>query len=361
MPCLLEYCISGTGTNYDGGYFSAGTYDGYDYYTGDTYTIYYSTGQTQWCLATSLGDPTCLLFGKSPCSSLCPDLCDELFGPGPCPSPTPTPTAACNIDFDGLFDCEVTVTPTVTPTMTPTVTPTVTPSSTNPCGGVALVVSGVTYTPTPTPTPTVTPTQSASILRPCNYNGLVIFNTLDDYIRCANSKQFRDCSSGFIYSTTDVVLNPTGGTPVVDYVYGATINGNGICVTYLGVVDNISGTDTVTLNIEYGPDCSPCLPIPSQTPTMTPTMTPTVTPSSTPSVCCEYVVTNLLFSANTFNTTNCSNGVPQTNNIGGNSIITIKSWTVPTGTNINVVFVDCPCITPTPTPTLTPTPSSTTP
>jgi hypothetical protein len=217
------------------------------------------------------------------------------------------------------------------------------------------VVSGVTYTPTPTPTPTVTPTQSADILRPCNYTGLVIFNTVDDYIRCSNSKQFRDCTSGFIYSTTNIVLNPTGGVPIIDYVYGATINGNDICVTYLGVVDNISGSDVVTLNIDYGIDCSSCLPIPSPTPTTTPTPTPTVTPSSTPSVCCEYDVTNLLFTANTFTTTNCSNGVPQTNNINGNSTITIKSWTVPNGTNINVVFVDCPCVTPTPTPSVTPT------
>jgi hypothetical protein len=365
MPCLLEYCISGTGSNYDGGYYSAGTYNGYGYYTGSSYTIYYSTGQTQWCLATSLGNPTCLLFGKSPCVSSCPDLCEDIFGPGPCPTPTPTPTAACSVDFDAIFDCEVTPTPTVTPTATPTLTPTPTPSSTNICGGVAISVSGITYTPTPTPTPTHTPTPSPEVTRPCNYTGLVVFNTIDDYIRCANSKQFRDCNSGFIYSTTDVVLNPTGGTPVVDYVYGATINGNEICVTYIGVAENISGSDVVSLDVEYGTDCSPCSPIPSPTPTITPTPTPTLTPTSTPAVCCEYTITNLLFTANTFNIVNCSNNQPEVIHINGGSTIIIKSTIVPYGNNINIVFNDCPCVTPTPTPTLTltntPTPSSTTP
>jgi hypothetical protein len=367
MPCLNEYCISGTGFNYDGTYFSAGTYDaGYDYFTGDTYTIYYSTGQTQWCLASTLGDPNCLLFGKSPCSSSCPDLCDEIFGPGPCPSPTPTPSVACAIDFDAIFDCEFIPTPTPTPTLTNTSTPTPTPSTTNICGGIGLDVSGVTYTPTPTPTPSITPTLTPEITRPCNYTGLVTFNTLDDYIICPNSKQFKNCSNGYIHSTTEIVLNPSGGTPVIGMVYGATVNDIDICVEYIGIVDNISGVDTVTLNSEYGlaseGGCLPCIPPVSPTPSPSPTTTPTLTPSATPQICCEYEITNLLFTANTFNIKNCSNNETQTITINAGSTITIKSLKVPVGNNINIVFIDCPCVTPTPTltntPTLTPTPSS---
>ena len=365
MSCLNEYCISGTYTSFDGTYYSAGTYDaGYDYYTGDTYTIYYSTGQTQWCLATTLGDPNCLLFGKSPCSSLCPDLCDDFFGAGICPSPTPSPTAPCSVDFDAIFDCEVTVTPSPTPSLTPTLTPTITPSSTNLCGGVAISVSGITYTPTPTPTNSLTPTPSPDVTRPCNYTGLVTFNTLDDYIVCPNSKQFKDCTNGYIYSTTDVVLNPTGGTPVVGMVYNADINEINVCVEYLGVVNNISGVDNVELLSELGlyneGGCVSCLPIPSPTLTPTPTPTPTLSPTLTPDVCCEYKVTNLLFSANTFNIKDCTTGGTVTLNINGGSTITVKSRKIPTGNNINIVFVDCPCVTPSPTPTLTltPTPSS---
>jgi hypothetical protein len=160
-----------------------------------------------------------------------------------------------------------------------------------------------------------------------------------------------------------VVLSPSGGIPTVGYVYSATINGNGVCVTYIGVAENISGSDVVTLNVEHGTNCSACLPIPTPTPTTTPTLTPTPTPSSTPAVCCEYQVTNLLYTGNTFTITNCSNNVSQIININAGSTITIKSYTIPSGNNINIVFVDCPCVTltPTPTPTLTPTPTSTTP
>jgi hypothetical protein len=366
--CSVNYCVSG-GTIYDGTYTYGGSYSGYDYFVGGSHTIYYSTGQTQWCLATTLGDPTCLLFGKSPCVSSCPDLCDEIFGPGICPSPTPSPTAACSIDFDAIFDCEVVVTQTPTPTPTPTVTPTITPTSTNPCGGVGIDVSGVTYSPTPTPTPTVTPTQSPEITRPCNVNGTVTFNTLDDYIQCPNSKQFKDCLNGFVYSTTNVVLDPMGSTPVIGMVYEATVNEIDICVEYIGTVDNTSGVATIVLNTEIGlvseGGCLVCIPPVSSTPTPTPTVTPTITPSSTPSVCCEYQVTNLLFSSNTFNIKSCSTNQTEVITINGGSTITVKSYKVPVGNNINIVFVDCPCVTPTPTPsvtpTITPTPSSSTP
>lgn len=102
--CSPIYCINNTGTIFDDNYDVAGVHNTYGYYTGSTngYVIYYSTGETQWCLSTVL-DGSCGLFGQSPCINSCPDLCDELFFSGACPTPTPTPTAACNIDFDGLF------------------------------------------------------------------------------------------------------------------------------------------------------------------------------------------------------------------------------------------------------------------
>ncbi len=287
MSCSINYCINGTGT-YDGDYLSAGTHNGYDYFTGDTYTIFYSTGSTCWCLSSVL-DGSCLLFGKSPCLSECPDLCDEFFSEGSCPPPTPVPSGCTTIDFDVIFDCEVTPTPSPTPTSTPTPTPTPSPSPYDPCSGVSLSVSAITYTPTPTPTPTTTPTPSPEVTRPCNYTGLVIFNTLDDYIRCSDSKKFKDCYNGFSYISNDVILAPGGGQPLVGFVYGATINGNEVCVTYLGLVTNTSGVDNITLNTTYGLEsegnCQTCLlPSPTPTPTSssTPTPTPTPTSSSTP-------------------------------------------------------------------------------
>ena len=95
MSCSSVYCISGTNSSYDGSYSSGSTlHNGYIYYTGDTtptYFIFYSTGGTEsnWCLSTALDGP-CLLFGKSPCLSSCPDLCTEFFSSGTCPAPTPS-------------------------------------------------------------------------------------------------------------------------------------------------------------------------------------------------------------------------------------------------------------------------------
>ena len=94
MPCSSIYCINGAGS-YDGNYGVAPTsHNGYDYFTGDTLPTYYifsSVTENSWCLSTVLDGP-CLLFGKSPCLSNCPDLCDNFFGIGPCLTPTPTPT-----------------------------------------------------------------------------------------------------------------------------------------------------------------------------------------------------------------------------------------------------------------------------
>ncbi len=301
MPCSSVYCINGTDI-YDGNYgIAPTTFNGYDYFTGNTsptYYIYYNSGSTtpSWCLSTAL-DGTCLLFGKSPCLSSCPDLCDDFFGSGPCITPTPTPTAFCDINFDAYFDCGITPTPTVTPTSSVTPTPTPTPTASNPCGGISIVVSAATVTPTPTPTPSITPSQTPEITRPCNFTGKVTFNTIDDYLRCATSKKFRDCSSGFLFYSSSIILTEFGNVPTVGFVYRAIINDVSVCVVYDGQVENISGADDITLIETIGPEsngsCLNCFPISSQTPTPTPTNTPTPTPSNTPIICENYLITNL--------------------------------------------------------------------
>jgi hypothetical protein len=314
MPCSSVYCISGAGI-YDGNYGIGPTQiNGYDYFTGDTsptYYIYYNSGSTNpsWCLSTLINGP-CLLFGKSPCLTSCPDLCDTFFGVGPCPTPTPTPTAFCNIDFDAIFDCGITPTPSPTPTVTPTTTPTPTPTPTNPCGGISLVVTAVTITATPSPTPSVTPTQTPEITRPCNFTGKVTFNTIDDFLRCAVSKKFRDCISGFLFYSSDIILTEFGTLPSLGTVYRAVINDSSVCVVYDGQVENISGADDISLIETIGPEsngsCLNCFPIASQTPTPTPTNTPTPTPTKPLITCKKFNITNNdYFSSRNYTYKNC--------------------------------------------------------
>jgi len=243
------YCISNTGYLYDDNYMSAGTYDGETYWTGSTngYVIYYNTGNTQWCLSTVTGG-TCLLFGKTPCTSLCPDLCYDFFTSGICPSPTPTPTINCDtLDFEAIFNCEVSPTPTVTPTLTPTpsITPTLTP--TQECGYLNIDLSISAYTPTTTPTPTITPTSSQQITRPFNFSGDVTFTTVDSNIRCPNSTKFQDCYSGEIYNTTDILVLPVGVYLEPFMIFKANVNGQTKCISYLDVDNNTIGTDTIEI------------------------------------------------------------------------------------------------------------------
>jgi hypothetical protein len=295
MPCNSVYCISGTGS-YDGNYGIGPTQiNGYDYFTGDTsptYYIFYNSGSTtpSWCLSTYVNGP-CLLFGKSPCLSSCPDLCDDFFGVGPCPPPTPTPVPDCIVNFDAFFDCDITPTPTPSPTATPTATPTPTPTPTSICNSVSMVVTATNYPPTPTATATPTPTPTPDVTRSCSFNGVVTFNTIDGNINCATSKKFIDCATGKDYYSAEIILDPIGNPLKPDYVYGGLINGISSCFIFFGLVDNISGVDKIDVTIEYGPeDQGSCIlcgtePTPTATPsvTLTPTATPSVTLTPTPS------------------------------------------------------------------------------
>jgi hypothetical protein len=342
MPCNSVYCISGTQI-YDGNYGIGPTQiNGYDYFTGDTsptYYIYYNSGSTtpSWCLSTYVNGP-CLLFGKSPCLSSCPDLCDDFFGPGPCPPPTPTPVPDCVVNFDAFFDCDITPTPTPSPTATPTSTPTPTPTPTSVCNTVSMVVTGTNYPPTPTPTASATPTPTPDVTKSCNFTGIVTFNTLDGNINCATSKKFIDCATGKDYYSTEIILDPIGNPLKSDYVYGGTINGISSCFIFFGLVDNISGVDKIDVTVEYGPEdqgsCIFCSVNPTATPTPTPTQTPTPTPTSTPLLCISYKVSNSSYLPNDCEFTNCLTSQIDVISVSGGATIIVCSTTEPTGPNL---------------------------
>lgn len=182
LLCIEQqvYCISNTNL-YDDNYLDSGLYNGKTYWSASTneLVIYYSTGSTQWCLSTSLGG-VCLLSGKSPCSSICPDLCEDYLSEGYCTTTTTIPPIDCNVlDFEALFNCISTTTTSTTTTSTTTTTTTTLP----PC---VLIVDAVisTFTTTTTSTTTTTTTTIPPVVRPCNFIGEVSFNTINGNIIC---------------------------------------------------------------------------------------------------------------------------------------------------------------------------------
>lgn len=287
--CGLTYCISNTGIpSYNGIYNLAGNYNDREYWSGQTSGLfmYYNTGSTRWCLSTTLGG-NCLLGGKSPCYSECPDLYNTYLSSGTCPTPTPTPTNNCSVlDFNSYFDCEPVNFVTPTPTTTPTQTPTNTVTPTNYCYSIYVDAEINDVPVTPTPTPTLTPTQTPIINRDCNFSGDVTFNTINVSINCPVSKEFSDCNDpNTRFTTTDVLINPSGGEITQYMVFNANVNGLTKCISYVGINYDIIGGDTIKLNT--GPlgfsnagGCSSCSPYP--TPTPTPTVTRTLTPTNTP-------------------------------------------------------------------------------
>jgi hypothetical protein len=333
-----EYCIFNTGT-YDGNYVYAGTYNSNSYYSGTSLTgfIFYSITETRWCLAQNLGDP-CVQFGPYNSASTEPDLDDTVMYEGTCVTTTTTTDPCATFDFDALFDCLVPESPTPTPSNTPTPTPTPSPSPSNPCGGRGMTVTSSGYTPTPTPTMTPTPTPSPQVTRPCNFSGEVIFNAFSEYMQCANSKKFKDCFTGIDYYTSGVVLVSGTTAPKENYVYNAVINGQGYCVIYEGLYENISGVDNITLTSEVGSylngACLDCLPNLTQTPTPTPTSTPTPTPSPSPCVSYEYRITNQSPVPVKFDYIGC--GGSESQNVPAYSASIICASVTPTTTSPNI-------------------------
>jgi hypothetical protein len=295
-PCDTNYCITGTGTEFDGNYEYGGQFSGNSYWTGDTTPPYfiYNNGD-EWCLSTSLGGP-CSMVGAYPCISTCPDICEHYLVEGICPTPTPTPTINCDVlDFQALFDCEFTPTPSITPTNTQTPTVTPTPTSTEPCGYIDISASISGYTPTPTPTPTKTPTPSPEVIRPFTFSGDVTFSTINVNIKCPNSLKFQDCYNGALYYTIDSVSVPSSQSLEQYMIFKSTVDNEERCISYLGIDNNVIGVNKITL-IE-GPlgfsnlgECVNCVlpqtPTPTPTSTNTPTPTPTLTPTPTSNCIC---------------------------------------------------------------------------
>jgi hypothetical protein len=337
-PCTLFYCVHNDIT-YNDNYQWKGTYNGYSYYSGLTTGkfIFYSTSETRWCLASNLGDP-CVQFGPYGSTSNCPDLDDTVMYDGACVTTTTTTNPCTTFDFDAVFDCLVPESPTPTPSNTPTPTPTPSPSPSNPCGGRSMTVTSSGYTPTPTPTMTPTPTPSPQVTRPCNFSGEVIFNAFSEYMQCANSKKFKDCFTGIDYYTSEVVLVSGTTSPKENYIYNAVINGQGYCVIYEGLYENISGVDNISLTSEVGSSldgaCLDCLPNLTQTPTPTPTSTPTPTPSPSPCVSYEYRITNQSPVPVKFDYIGC--GGSESQNVPSYSASIICASVTPTTTSPNI-------------------------
>jgi hypothetical protein len=363
MPCSSDYCISGTSLIYDDIYSVAGVYDSYDYFTGSTngYYIFYSSGETRWCVAPNLGDP-CELFGPSPITDTCPDLYPGIFNVGICVTTSTTTSACLDFDFEAVFDCSISPTPTVTPTITPTptVTPTITP--TNNCN-VAANISAIKK-PKTTPVPTQTPTPSTSqVVRPCNFSGTVQYNVVEGYIKCANSSKFENCFTGEFYFTTETIFDQNGQALIQDYVYGGFIDNVSVCFIFRGFVDYISGPSNVIITNIYGSvnegKCIDCNVIPSQTPTPTPTLTPTPTVSLGP-ICNQYEISNTSLLVQEYKYYDCKNKLISPLPLPSSASTLVCSISEPivySPSMVVIILGPCPIPsqTPTPTPTLTPT------
>jgi uncharacterized membrane protein YgcG len=281
-----DYCVSGTGfPTYNDVYSQSGTYNSRDYYVGSVngYYIFYDAGSF-WCLATTLGGSPCFLQGKYPYSGLCPDLTFEYVNSSVCPTPTPTATVGCDVfNFEAKLITNIDPTPSQTYTPSPTPTLTQTPTSTNVCPNIYVDAFITGITPTTTPTPTITP--SVRILRyrsnqiQCNFSGDVTFVTVDSVISCPVSKQFQDCNNGFMYYTTNIVNNPSGGDLSQFMIFRGIVDGTQRCITYIGNNSTYIGTNNISLvsgPIGYSNlgECSLCAPQLTLTPTPTITMTP---------------------------------------------------------------------------------------
>lgn len=286
--------------DFSGSYTESGfIYNGQLTYSGDsvnTAVIYYFTSSTEsyWCLSTSLGG-TCVLRGSSPCNSNCPDISGNFFNSGVCPTPTPSPSA-CTIDFTAYFDCDWEPIPTPSPSidcddvdfsfsnfaLTPT------PTSTNLCVGKA--VDFILFQPTPTPTGTLIFSPSIPSV-PQAVSGKVSFQIFDSPVDCPECKILKVCGQEtYYYVTSDLVFN---NVPIVkDIVFNASVNGQSLCVSWIGTTTQISSNSIVNQIYSVPGTCEACVVQPSPTPTITRTPTSTPTNTSTPTTTPTNTATN---------------------------------------------------------------------
>jgi surface protein len=294
----IEFCFGtsySTLSGYSGNFLSAGTYSGKAYFTGDGIsggTIYH-TGD-RWCLSNTLGG-ICLLEGKTPCTTDCPNFASNSFDFGPCPTPTPTPVGNFAIDFNAYFD--VSYVPPVTPTVSTdcavvdfnfTNSPIPPTPSASPVYSLGLNFSIFYSSPTPTPsvtaTPTMTPTNILEIL------GRATFTIIDPPYDCSTVKVLLVCGTvnTYYYVAGPILYNSVQLVPGT--IFNANItspNGtNWSCVQYVGDDSTLSSNSTINLVYSLFSKCEDCLPLPSTTPTQTQTQTqtpePTITLTQTP-------------------------------------------------------------------------------
>ena len=353
-PCNTQFCLytnfSGT-SMYDGNYTSGGTHNGRPYWTGSTSgTVFYDG--TKWCLGATLGG-TCILAGKSPCFSNCPDLDNLFWSEGPCPTPTPTPTTnvCLTVNFNAFFDCDYEPEPTVT-CVTPTPTISVTPSP-NPCANVDADITVEETTPTPTPTPTVTPTPS--LQRNVNISGSTTYTINDTEFICTFVRKIQDCSTNEIYYVNQS-MRTSGGTIVnTGQTFSAEVSGTTGCYTYLEDVYDQSPTLTLNSIIASYASCANCQNGSTPTPTPTKTVTPTVTP--TPNVTPTNTATPTITPTTTVTTTptpTVTKTATPTKTPNASPNVTPTTTKTPTVTPTSTVTVT-PSVTMTKTPTRTPT------
>ena len=278
-----EYCFRtnlNNLTEYSGTYFSAGTYNGRVYYSGNGITngyIYFNN--SEWCLSNNLGDP-CLLKGSFPCVSECPDFNNNFFYIGNCPTPTPTPTSYNTVDFQAIFECDFGPTPSATPALSPSVTPSITPTITptsSPIVGVEYTVysEGQTIPISSTPIPTITLTKTVA------FSGSVNFILFEQNFIPVASMVMRDClTNEYYYIAQNINYNLSGIT--IGNIIKANINGNIYCLEYITNDTNISPNTYISEVYDIYYDCSNCQVTPTPTPSITNTMTPSVTMTITP-------------------------------------------------------------------------------
>ena len=131
--------------------------------------------------------------------------------------------------------------------------------------------------------------------------------------------------------------------PKEGYVYNAIINGQGHCVLYEGLFENISGVDNIILTNEVGSQldgaCLECLPNLTQTPTPSPTQTPTPTPTSSPCIMYQYYVSNNNPSISITVSSNVCGDKTVITTVTRNSSVILCSIDPPTTTFSNVQIV----------------------
>lgn len=260
VPCSEEYCLD-TGlsefSTYDGTYYSAGTYNGFLYFTGGTEPGYIFFNNISWCLSNTLGG-SCLLTGPIPYTTNCPDFNDTFFYSGICVTTTTTTDPCYTFDFEAYFDCDYTTTTTTVISCDDTgidfEVSAYTTTTTTICTGTSVSATFTRYTTTTTTTPTTTTTTTLTVF----FNGIVSYTLFDEPVTCPNlTYNFEDCDTGQNYYVSEIPK--VGGSPVSPgEVYQLYINTYLVCATYMGTSSQSS--NAILGNILFvSPDCATCL------------------------------------------------------------------------------------------------------